>query len=63
VLDSALPRSLPPTIYARVGDVPAALIVGIALILALRRRRHPAMHDSRMATGSDVPARRGDIPQ
>ncbi len=42
VLDSALPRSLPPTIYARVGDVPAALIVGIALILALRRRRHPS---------------------
>src|SRR5207244_4626689 len=39
VLDSALPRSLPPTIYARVGDVPAGLIVGIALILALRRRR------------------------
>jgi apolipoprotein N-acyltransferase len=44
VLDSSLPAAIPPTIYARVGDVPAAMIVALAIIFAVRRRvakRHP----------------------
>jgi apolipoprotein N-acyltransferase len=39
VLDSRLPSAIPPTLYARAGDVPAAIIVAIALIVAIRRRR------------------------
>jgi apolipoprotein N-acyltransferase len=41
VLDANLPRPLPPTLYARLGDVPAGLLVVIALLLVLRvpRRR------------------------
>jgi apolipoprotein N-acyltransferase len=38
VLDSALPSALPPTIYARNGDIPAAALVVIALIFVNRRR-------------------------
>jgi apolipoprotein N-acyltransferase len=38
VLDSALPAALAPTIYARFGDVPAALIVAAALVFVARRR-------------------------
>jgi apolipoprotein N-acyltransferase len=38
VLDSTLPSALPPTIYARVGDIPAAIIVAAALIFVIRRR-------------------------
>jgi apolipoprotein N-acyltransferase len=38
VLDSTLPAANPPTIYARVGDIPAALIVTFAAIVAIRRR-------------------------
>jgi apolipoprotein N-acyltransferase len=38
VLDSSLPSAIPPTIYARSGDIPAAIIVAVALILAIRRR-------------------------
>jgi len=37
VLDSALPSAIAPTIYARAGDVPAAVIVVAALIFILRR--------------------------
>lgn len=39
VLDGALPTALPPTIYARVGDAPAAAMVAISVLLALLRRR------------------------
>jgi len=39
VLDSRLPSAIPPTPYARAGDIPAAIIVAIALIVAIRRRR------------------------
>lgn len=39
VLDSRLPSAIPPTPYARAGDIPAAVIVAIALIVAIRRRR------------------------
>jgi apolipoprotein N-acyltransferase len=44
VLDSSLPAANPPTIYARIGDIPAAIIVASALIIVIRRRmaRRPA---------------------
>src|SRR5262249_51106679 len=38
VIDSLLPRPIGPTIYARVGDGPAAMIVAIALVAVVRRR-------------------------
>ena len=38
VLDARLPAAIPPTIYARVGDVPAATIAVVALLFVLRRR-------------------------
>jgi apolipoprotein N-acyltransferase len=39
VLDGALPQPLQPTPYARFGDAPAGLIVGLAFILVLRSRK------------------------
>ncbi|TYL85438.1 apolipoprotein N-acyltransferase [Bradyrhizobium cytisi] len=44
ILDASLPTAIPPTIYARLGDIPAAMLVALAVILAVRRRvakRHP----------------------
>jgi apolipoprotein N-acyltransferase len=38
VLDSGLPSAIPPTIYARAGDIPAAVLVIAALIFVIRRR-------------------------
>jgi apolipoprotein N-acyltransferase len=38
VLDSGLPSAIAPTIYARTGDIPAAVIVAAALIFIIRRR-------------------------
>jgi apolipoprotein N-acyltransferase len=38
VLDSGLPSAIAPTIYARNGDIPAAIIVAAALLFAIRRR-------------------------
>jgi apolipoprotein N-acyltransferase len=38
VLDSNLPSALPPTVYARTGDAPAAIIIAIAVIFVIRRR-------------------------
>jgi apolipoprotein N-acyltransferase len=38
VLDANLPSTLPPTIYARNRDVPAAVIMAAALLLVVRRR-------------------------
>jgi apolipoprotein N-acyltransferase len=38
VLDSALPAAIAPTVYARTGDIPAAMIIAVALIFVLRRR-------------------------
>ena len=38
VLDSGLPSAIPPTIYARVGDIPAAIIITAAVIFVVRRR-------------------------
>ena len=38
VLDASLPAAIPPTIYARVGDIPAAILIALAIILAVRKR-------------------------
>ena len=38
VLDSSLPSSIAPTVYARVGDIPAAVIVAAGVIFVIRRR-------------------------
>jgi apolipoprotein N-acyltransferase len=38
VLDAGLPAAIAPTIYARVGNIPAAVIVITALAFVLRRR-------------------------
>ena len=38
VLDSTLPAAIAPTIYARFGDIPAAILVAGALIFVVRRR-------------------------
>jgi apolipoprotein N-acyltransferase len=38
VLDSKLPSAIPPTVYARAGDIPAAIFVAAALIFVIRRR-------------------------
>jgi apolipoprotein N-acyltransferase len=38
VLDSSLPAAIAPTIYARSGDIPTAMIVAAALIFVIRRR-------------------------
>jgi apolipoprotein N-acyltransferase len=39
VLDSRLPVAIAPTPYARAGDIPAAIMVTIALVVVIRRRR------------------------
>jgi len=38
VLDSGLPSPIPPTVYARAGDIPAAMIVTVALLFVVSRR-------------------------
>jgi apolipoprotein N-acyltransferase len=38
VLDSSLPSANPPTVYARVGDIPATIMVFAAFIFVTRRR-------------------------
>jgi apolipoprotein N-acyltransferase len=43
VVDSGLPRAIGATIYARFGDMPAGLLVGIVLIAVLRRRVRAGM--------------------
>jgi apolipoprotein N-acyltransferase len=37
-LDASLPSALPPTVYARIKDIPAAVIMAAALMLVIRRR-------------------------
>jgi apolipoprotein N-acyltransferase len=39
VLDSPLPTAIAPTIYARIGDIPAAVLFATALLVVFRRRR------------------------
>ena len=41
LIDSALPRPIGPPIYARVGDVPAGMIVAISVLAIIRRRLQP----------------------
>ena len=43
VLDSTLPSAIAPTLYARSGDIPAAMIVAIAIIVVIRRRAAKAI--------------------
>jgi apolipoprotein N-acyltransferase len=38
VLDSGLPRAIGATVYARLGDAPAGIMIGIALLAVVRRR-------------------------
>lgn len=38
VLDSSLPSAIPPTVYARVGDTPAAIIIIAAFLFVVSRR-------------------------
>jgi apolipoprotein N-acyltransferase len=38
VLDSRLPAAIAPTIYARLGDIPAAIIIAAGFIFAVRSR-------------------------
>lgn len=38
ILDASLPAAISPTVYARVGDIPAAIIVALAIVFAVRRR-------------------------
>jgi apolipoprotein N-acyltransferase len=38
VLDASLPAAAAPTVYARFGNISAAILVAIALTLVLRRR-------------------------
>ncbi len=38
VLDATLPAALPPTLYARFRDIPAAVLVAAALLFIFRRR-------------------------
>jgi apolipoprotein N-acyltransferase len=38
LLDGPLPRAITPTIYARFGNAPALALMGVALVLVLRRR-------------------------
>jgi apolipoprotein N-acyltransferase len=43
VLDSRLPGAIPPTLFAQTGDIPAALMVAIAIVIVVRRRaRQPS---------------------
>jgi apolipoprotein N-acyltransferase len=38
VLDSSLPAAIPPTVYARLNDIPIAMIMAAAFIIVVRRR-------------------------
>jgi apolipoprotein N-acyltransferase len=38
VLDSSLPSPIAPTVYAHAGDIPAAIIVAVGLLIVLSRR-------------------------
>jgi len=42
VLDSALPMALPPTVFSRWRHIPLAILVGLATLVVLVRRRHTA---------------------
>jgi len=41
IIDAPLPRPIATPVYSRVGDVPAAMIVAVALLLLVHGRRQP----------------------
>ena len=43
VLDAPLPRAISAPAYTRLGDVPAAIMVVLALIIVVRRRLQSGM--------------------
>jgi apolipoprotein N-acyltransferase len=38
VLDAGLPAAIRPTIYARTGDFPIAVLAALVMVLVIRRR-------------------------
>jgi apolipoprotein N-acyltransferase len=42
VLDAGLPIAIAPTLYSRIGDLPAAVLVALGLAIAVRRRKKSA---------------------
>ena len=46
VIDAPLPQPIAAPVYSRVGDVPAAMMIAIALLLLVHRRRQPAIAKS-----------------
>jgi apolipoprotein N-acyltransferase len=44
VLDSLLPRPVAPTPYARLGDAPAGMLIGIAFVWVMCSRRRRRLH-------------------
>jgi apolipoprotein N-acyltransferase len=38
VLDSSLPAAIPPTLYARTGNMPTIIVISIVIVLVVRRR-------------------------
>jgi len=38
ILDASLPTAIPPTIYARFGDIPTVIIIVLTIIFAVRKR-------------------------
>jgi apolipoprotein N-acyltransferase len=53
VIDAPLPQPIAAPVYARVGDVPAAMLVAIALLLLLHRRLQPNVLKSEAARSID----------
>jgi apolipoprotein N-acyltransferase len=51
VLDAGLPAPVVPTVYARVGDLPAVVLVALAMMLVLLRRR-PRTGDNTWTKGA-----------
>ena len=47
ILDAPLPRSIAPTIYARYGDAPAAILFALALAFVLYRRMRVCIFPAR----------------
>jgi apolipoprotein N-acyltransferase len=43
IIDAPLPRPVAATLYSRVGDMPVAMVIAIALLLLVHRRRQPGV--------------------
>jgi apolipoprotein N-acyltransferase len=54
VLDSPLPRSIPPTLYARLGDAPTAAIIAIAFVVVVWGRFRPNTVKSKISPRLDI---------